>query len=358
MRTLLGGLLSVAVISVLACTPNKPTPKQEEKKELDRAEQFQILKEDWERAVSNFQNAHRAAKTDADRKEALAKRPDPVKFNASIQKLIDADPKDDLALEILSFRVLRLQDLSAATLGPLVIHHAQNPKIADLVEVFADGSPDEMKTLLEKVLADNADRRAKGLACLALAVTAAQGEKEKSATVLFERIEKGFGDVKAGQRTLAELAKPYLFEVRNLAIGKKAPDVESVDLEGKKVKLSDHKDKVVVLDIWATWCPPCRAMIPHERDIVKKFKDKPFALISVSADDDKETVQAFIKKEPMPWVHWWAGDSGIVKDWNVRFFPTIYVIDAKGVIRYKNLRDNDLEEAVSVLVAEATAKKK
>src|SRR5207249_1691200 len=62
--------------------------------------------------------------------------------------------------------------------------------------------------------------------------------------------------------------------------------------------------------------------------------DKPFALISISADDKKEELQEFLEKEKMPWTHWWEGrrESGIIYDWNVQFFPTIYVIDAKGVI--------------------------
>ena len=102
---------------------------------------------------------------------------------------------------------------------------------------------------------------------------------------------------------------------------------------------------------------PAWAMIPHERQMVKKFKDKPFALISLSVDDEKEDLEKFLKKEEMPWVHWWQGSSiGIAKEWNVRFFPTIYVIDAKGVIRYKNIREEELEKAVETLLKETDKK--
>ena len=56
----------------------------------------------------------------------------------------------------------------------------------------------------------------------------------------------------------------------------------------------------------------------------------------------------------MPWVHWHAGpgDDSLVKKWNVRFFPTILVLDSKGVIRYKNVRDEELDKAVAELLAE------
>ena len=94
-------------------------------------------------------------------------------------------------------------------------------------------------------------------------------------------------------------------------------------------------------------------MIPHEREMVERLKDKPFALISISADEKKETLKEFLSKEKMPWTHWWNGsEGGVIEDWNVETFPTIYVIDAKGMIRHKDLRDEKLEEAVNELLKE------
>lgn len=154
--------------------------------------------------------------------------------------------------------------------------------------------------------------------------------------------------------TVGDAAKKLDFFINNLTVGKKAPVVECATLEdGNKAKLSDYKGKVVVLDIWATWCGPCVAMIPHETEMVKKLKDKPFVLVSVSADAEKETLTKFLEKKPMPWTHWWNGAQGNVLDtYQVRFFPTVYLIDAKGVIRHKHLRGDDLEHAVEKLLAE------
>jgi hypothetical protein len=73
-------------------------------------------------------------------------------------------------------------------------------------------------------------------------------------------------------------------------------------------------------------------MIPHQRELVKRLNGKPFTLVSISVDDKRETLAEFLKKEPMPWTHWFNGpDGNIITDLNVWSYPTIYVLDAKGV---------------------------
>ena len=64
------------------------------------------------------------------------------------------------------------------------------------------------------------------------------------------------------------------------------------------------------------------------------------------------------KKTPMPWVHWFNGpEGGVIEDWEVDGFPTIYVLDHKGVIRYKDVRDDQMKDAVEALLEEVPAKK-
>ena len=109
----------------------------------------------------------------------------------------------------------------------------------------------------------------------------------------------------------------------------------------------------MVLDVWTTWCGPCNRMIPHQREMVERFSGEPFALLSVSCDRDQETLETFLTQTPMPWDHWWvAPDSQFKKALNISSFPTIFVLDGNGVIRYKNLMGAQLEEAIETLLAE------
>jgi thiol-disulfide isomerase/thioredoxin len=177
-----------------------------------------------------------------------------------------------------------------------------------------------------------------------------------------ENILMGSKDAKAievARNEMAECRKVIKSDlkgqVKDLFIGATMPELKSEDLEGKEVKLSDLRGKVVVLNLWATWCPPCRAMIPHERELVKRLKDKPFVLVSISGDDKKEALTTFLKTNDMPWTHWWGGRGPLMTQLDIQYFPTIFVLDARGVIRYKNVRNDAMEEAVDVLLTEMVA---
>lgn len=97
-------------------------------------------------------------------------------------------------------------------------------------------------------------------------------------------------------------------------------------------------------------------MIPHERSLVAELKDKPFALIGVNSDPDLEYYRQQQQEMGVTWRSFWCGKEGtqgpIPTRWNVQGWPTIYVLDHKGVIRFKNVRDEAMTKAVEELLAE------
>ena len=97
-------------------------------------------------------------------------------------------------------------------------------------------------------------------------------------------------------------------------------------------------------------------MYPHERSLVQRLKDEPFALIGVNSDEDLEFVRHRVEEESITWRSFWNGPKAtqgpISAEWNVRGWPTIYVLDHKGVIRFKNVRGEAMDKAVDQLLEE------
>lgn len=95
-------------------------------------------------------------------------------------------------------------------------------------------------------------------------------------------------------------------------------------------------------------------MYPHERSLVKRMENKPFALLGINSDP-KERLREVMKKENITWRSWWDGGdtSGpIARAWNVSGWPTIYILDHKGVIRFKGPRGEAMDKAVDQLLGE------
>jgi hypothetical protein len=98
-------------------------------------------------------------------------------------------------------------------------------------------------------------------------------------------------------------------------------------------------------------------MYPHERSLVKRLQGKPFALLGINSDRDRDELKKVLDKENITWPSWFDGgstDGPIASKWNVSGWPTIYILDGNGVIRYKNLREHEMDVAVDKLLAETT----
>jgi thiol-disulfide isomerase/thioredoxin len=175
----------------------------------------------------------------------------------------------------------------------------------------------------------------------------------REAEDVFARVEKDYPLVGYKKTNLGKAAAAELFELRNLAIGKVVPEIEADDTEGKKFKLSDYRGKVVVLVFWGTWCPHCMAMVPTERALVKRYEGQPFAMVGVNSDIELDKLKPALVKHSITWRSFYDGPTitgPIATQWNVIGWPAVYVLDAKGIIRYRGVRGEQLEQAVGELM--------
>jgi peroxiredoxin len=141
--------------------------------------------------------------------------------------------------------------------------------------------------------------------------------------------------------------------------GKAAPSFTLQDLNGKPVSLSDFKGKVIVLDFWATWCPPCVMEIPHFIELYEQYKDQGFAMVGISLDSQGvSVVKSFVRKYQVNYPILMT-DGQVDKAYGgITYIPTTFVIDSAGNIRQKYIGYQEkavFETDIKALLAEAKA---
>ncbi|MHB8974649.1 MAG: TlpA family protein disulfide reductase [Pirellulaceae bacterium] len=201
---------------------------------------------------------------------------------------------------------------------------------------------------LRELVDKSSDRNIRGVACYSLGVSLSGAgddpQQRAEALTAMGRVSKEFGDViyycsdvRHPTHVLGAEAQDVEFELRYLSVGSQAMEISGESYGGQSLKLSDFRGKVVVLDFWADWCPPCREMMPHEKQLVEELKDRPFALLGVYSDD-KQKLQALVDRGEVTWDNWVDERGGkISRTWRVSSIPTIYVLDHLGRIRHEHL---------------------
>ncbi len=141
--------------------------------------------------------------------------------------------------------------------------------------------------------------------------------------------------------TLALLAMLPGGTASAMQVGEAVPDFARADLHGNQVRLSSHRGKLVLLNFWATWCPPCREELPVFSRWQQEFKARGLQVIGVSMDDARSEVERFLAQYPatFPIV---MGDARFAEQFGgVLGLPLTYLIDAQGrvVARYQGEAD-------------------
>jgi hypothetical protein len=281
MRRIPGG----ALVLVLAW----PALRAEDKKDKPATPgaQYQALLKEYQDAQKEFWKAYEQAKTDKERQKLDERYPRPEKLAPRFLELAEKNPKAPAAVDALvwvasNVRQSGKDNLRERALAILTRDHIANAEVSPVCDslIYMDDLASE--TFLRAVLEKSSSKEVQGRACLALGMhfhyllqqveqlrgNESRYDKEtvtrlkkialaklaKEMKGLLERAASEYADVRHPDfTTVGKQAKSELYEIRFLAVGREAPDVEGEDQDGKKFKLSEYRGKVVLLDFWGNW---------------------------------------------------------------------------------------------------------
>ena len=137
---------------------------------------------------------------------------------------------------------------------------------------------------------------------------------------------------------------------RTAKISDLAPDFALKDLGGTEVRLSDQRGKVVLIDFWATWCPPCREELPHIQRLHEDHRSEGLVVLALSTDRDPAAVRTFVPRHGFTFPVLF-GNREVATAYRVRGIPTVYLVDRQGRIRFHHVGYNrgaerDLEREI------------
>jgi thiol-disulfide isomerase/thioredoxin len=151
------------------------------------------------------------------------------------------------------------------------------------------------------------------------------------------------------RRALRYISQP------GLARARMAPPFTVTTIDGERISTDNLQGKVVLLDLWATWCGPCREALPHIKQVAKKFQGEPLVILSISLDSDEHKWKEFITKNEMTWPQYLDGGIAgpVAKMFSVRAIPHTFTIDSDGVLQDEHIGDASIEGKLKKLIARA-----
>jgi len=212
------------------------------------ASEFVKVREEFQELINDYLKKWKDA-SEAEREKL--RRPDAKPFIARMWKLVEADPAAPGAADGLVW--LSREDYNSDHEKPLKLirkHHLKSDKIGTVCDRLS--WMDDGPAVLREIIEQNPSRSVQVNALYALG-DRLMSESPSESEMAFERIARDYADETLYGEKAGELAKRSLYEIRSLAIGKTAPEIEGADVDGKQFKLSDYRGKVVVIDFWGDW---------------------------------------------------------------------------------------------------------
>jgi len=295
------------------------------------------------------------------RRETIGPGAIPARFNLELASLlldrVRRSPDDPKSAEILSsVCLLHFGTPDTAEVPPtfyaaatmIADHWTTSPNLIHFLEAVSNFRQrpwaGQYEATLRTILAQNPDAFMRYYAAYTLAQLVAEAgeDRQEEARQLFVQFVESYRPGVVGPKLegitedIVAMAKRELDAMLVRGLGRPAPDLRGTDLDGRPLALREYRGKVVLLSFWATWCGPCMKLIPHERELIEKLKDRPFALLGVNGDDPDKLDRKLMDEHGITWQSFQddcLDGKTISGEWNVAGWPTLYLIDHNGTIR-------------------------
>lgn len=364
---------------------------------------YESLSREYEAQLADFRKAADAARTPAEKRAAFEKKhPRHSVFAPRFLSIAARGPDSPAAVDALTWVVLhpvepglRASSARGQALTTLAKTYARDERVSGLCtrlvltidpdsEAFLRAmtaravSPPALARanaslahnlrhrarLIGQLLEDREGRaeyeRAWGKPAVAALLRQKPADLEKESARLFNQLAKRHGDVPHPLHgTMAALARAHLQALESpVNVDRAAPEIAGETLDGKTMKLSDHRGKVVLLDFWAHAFGPSREVFPDEKKLLARLAGKPFVILGVNADADRAAARKASAAAGITWPSWHDGGTGgpIATRWDVDQWPAVVLIDHQGVVRHMWAgwpEAKELDRAVDELVAKA-----
>ncbi len=208
----------------------------------------------------------------------------------------------------------------------------------------------QVNEYLRQAIDNHADPRVRAQFLMAAVILADGGGDDKRKWNYYEELREGYGDSWQAERVRRKFSPD-----RALSVGNPVPDFAFVDLKDVTVTHSNQTlaGKVLLLDFWGTWCPPCIEKLPEMHEAYEKYKGAGFEILSVAVMDERATLDAFRKEQyPMPWLNTLLEDAeyeSVAAKFEITSYPRPILVDRNGIIVGidDELRDSKLMDVLA-----------
>lgn len=331
----------------------------------------QRIQKKWQLTTDQWALETRAATTP----EALAKvwsaRPDVTLYVRQMWEAIGSSLQEESSLEPAAWLLRNASDLHStqpngsttltfakecdAIRKAVETSHMKSLKLIPMCLALGSTQDPRSLALLEKIQAQHPDPKTQGVAALCAAlVLKSLGDDpallRKRLTCLRLAIIQS-STVDLGGTTVAKVAEDELYIIRSLSKGRIAPDLSGTDSGGRPLKLSDHKDKVIILLFWTSAMQDAQRVLQITANLVKKFQNKPVLILGVN-HDPLEKLRALEADSTVTWQNLSDPENKLGTQYRIAAWPLVYVLDGTRKIHYSGAPGSFAELTAEALLSE------